>query len=213
MKHGAPYDRPGPTGTPRTGLLATKPPVIGWVSVTGRRRGAGLERLRSGLSRTNGKSGRPWVSKATSSPSSVALLGSADSSGTRGVMSQPRRLRTRSLPLCRDDRAEPVPLQFVGVVAASRQLAGAGKHRFRKGAIRRHRMAAILTPAPAGVSRCVRGILRSGRRAVGHARLTLARALRRRPAAVPLRSAPGRQRDRSARTTSVGHPDPRREKA
>src|SRR5262249_10286516 len=53
---------------------------------------------------------------------------------------------------------------------------------------------------------------RSGRRAVGHARLTLARALRRRPAAVPLRSAPGRQRDRSARTTSVGHPDPRRER-
>jgi hypothetical protein len=40
------------------------------------------------------------------------------------------------LAFCRDDRPEPVPLQLVGEVAARRQPAGAGEHRFGKAAVR-----------------------------------------------------------------------------
>lgn len=50
----------------------------------------------------------------------------------------PCRLRAQRA-LRRDDRAESVPLQFVGVVAARQQLTGACEHRFRKAAVRRHR--------------------------------------------------------------------------
>jgi hypothetical protein len=39
----------------------------------------------------------------------------------------------------RHDRSEPVPFHFEGVAAARRQPAGAGEHRFGKGAIGRHR--------------------------------------------------------------------------
>jgi hypothetical protein len=56
---------------------------------------------------------------------------------------QSSRLGTRSRP-------EPVPLQLVGVVAARRQPAGAGEHRFGKGAVGRHRRSGDPMRSPKG---------------------------------------------------------------
>jgi hypothetical protein len=49
-------------------------------------------------SQIRGKSGFPSASSATSSPSRTARTGTSATNPTYGVMSQPRRLRTRSGP-------------------------------------------------------------------------------------------------------------------
>ena len=69
---------------------------LGFILIVAPRKGAALRA--HCRSHTSGKSGEPSGPKAHSSPSSVAKIGSAVSSGTRLVMSQPRRLRTRNLP-------------------------------------------------------------------------------------------------------------------
>jgi hypothetical protein len=79
----------------------------------------------------------------------VAKIGSVASSGTRSVMSHPRRLRMRKVPspaaadaqglLRGDDRAKAVPLHLVGPVAARRDRARARQHRLREGRRRGHR--------------------------------------------------------------------------
>jgi hypothetical protein len=80
--------------------------------------------------RAAGSLGARHCRDATSSPSTARPSGSGASSGTRLIMSQPRRLLTRSLPFRETSAAEAVPLGFEGVVAARREAVTPQEHWF-----------------------------------------------------------------------------------
>ena len=70
--------------------------------------------------------------QATSSPSSTRPAGSDWSSGSTGVMSHPRRLRTRRPSSVETTARKAVPLELEGPARAGGQRPGARKHRIGK---------------------------------------------------------------------------------
>jgi hypothetical protein len=77
------------------------------------------------------EAGTPAESKATSAPSKIPNIGKLASSGSRSVMSHPRRLVARK-PFSAENASEPVPLDLVAVVPARRDRPGPGEHGLRK---------------------------------------------------------------------------------